>query len=375
MQTIETTSRGMRGRLRWFAVVVGVALLTYLVPRVGVGTVFDNLKAVGWGMVLILALGGIFHLVRAYAWRLTLPSDTRGPSVARLFGLRLISEATGTLGLAGQMVGDGMRVSLLGPMIPMPNRISSVALDRAAYIVTSGAVGVMGTVAAVLLLDLKGAWRIYAFAFAGTLTLVLVLALLSFARGWQICSHVMHLVQRLPWARKWAAEKASVIEAAEENLLSFRSRAPKAFWMVIALYVTSQMLAIAEVYLLLRFMGVPIMPVGAFVIEGLTKLVNVAGALNPGNIGTYEGGNLLVSRLLDFPAAAGLTLALCRRARILFWAAIGAVCLAVWPRPLSANVHISPGSADNVVRLPLVVRRSAPAEYAPGADERCQFSQ
>ncbi len=107
-----------------------------------------------------------------------------------------------------------------------------------------------------------------------------------------------------------------------------------------ALYLTSQMLAITEVYLLLRFMGIGIVPVKAFVIEAFTKLVNVVGALNPGNIGTYEGGNLLVARLLGFPAAAGFTLALCRRARILFWAGIGAVYLVAW----------SPGRAVN--RIP-----------------------
>lgn len=330
METMETRSWAIRGRLRLLAVVVGVALLAYLIARVGVGTVTDNLRAVGWGIVLILALGGMFHLVRAYAWRLTFRSDVRSLSIARLLGLRLISEVTGTFGLAGQMIGDGMRVSLLGLTIPMPDRISSVALDRAAYIVSSGAVGVTGTVAAVLLLSLKGPWRVYACAFAATLTVVLMLALVSFVRQWHICSHVMHPVQRLPWARKWLAERASVIEAAEENLLSFRSRAPKSFWTVIALYLISQMLAITEVYLLLRFMGIGIMPLGAFVIEGFTKLVNVVGALNPGNIGTYEGGNLLVARLLGFPAAAALSLALCRRARILFWAGVGALYLVAW---------------------------------------------
>ena len=72
------------------------------------------------------------------------------------------------------------------------------------------------------------------------------------------------------------------------------------------------------------------MVVGAFIVEAFTKLIDVVGALNPGNIGTFEGGNLLVARLLGFPAAAGLTLAICRRGRILFWTAVGALCLIAW---------------------------------------------
>jgi hypothetical protein len=319
-----------RGPLRLLAVVLGVALLVYMIVRTGAGTVTGHLKAVGWGLVLILALGGVSDLLCASAWRLTFRSDVRRPSLARAFSLRLIAEAIGSFGLAGQVAGDSMRVSLLGPIIPIADRISSVALDRAAYILSSAVVTVTGILAAVTLLSLSGVWRVYALVFAATVTLVVVLALFSFAQGWHLFSHITHAMQRLPWAKKWLAEKVSLIESAEENLLSFRSRAPKSFWAVIALYLFAQMLAIAEVYLLLRFMGVGIMLVGAFVIEAFTKLINIVGALNPGNIGTYEGGNLLVARLLGFPAASGLTLALCRRARILFWAGVGALCLTAW---------------------------------------------
>ncbi len=292
----------------------------------------QHLKSVGSGMIAILALGGMLHLLRASAWRLTFRSDVRRVSLARAFGLRLIAESIGTFGLAGQVVGDGMRVSLLGPAIPIADRISSVALDRAAFVVSSGAISVMGMVAAVMLFSLNGIWRVYSLVFAATVTLVLALALLSFAQGWHLFSHVTHAIQRLPWARKWLAEKTSVIESAEESLLSFRSRASKSFWAVMALYFASQIAAIAEVYLLLRFMGIRIMIVGAAVIEGFTKLIDVVGALNPGNVGTFEGGNLLLAHLLGFPAAAGLTLALCRRARIIFWTAIGALYLTAWSR-------------------------------------------
>jgi hypothetical protein len=38
---------------------------------------------------------------------------------------------------------------------------------------------------------------------------------------------------------------------------------------------------------------------------------------------------MIIFRLLGISGAAGLIMALCRRARILFWAAIGALCLIV----------------------------------------------
>ncbi len=70
-------------------------------------------------------------------------------------------------------------------------------------------------------------------------------------------------------------------------------------------------------------MGARVTLIAALALEGLTKLINLAGSLNPGNIGTYEGGNMLITKLFGITATSGFTLALCRRARAIFWAAIG----------------------------------------------------
>ena len=74
-------------------------------------------------------------------------------------------------------------------------------------------------------------------------------------------------------------------------------------------------------------MGAKLTLFGALAIEALTKLVNIAGTFNPGNIGTYEGGNMLITKMFGLTAAAGLTLAFARRLRALFWTGVGILCL------------------------------------------------
>jgi hypothetical protein len=44
-------------------------------------------------------------------------------------------------------------------------------------------------------------------------------------------------------------------------------------------------------------MGVPVSAFGCLAIEALTKLVNIMGVFNPGNLGTYEGGNMLIAKI------------------------------------------------------------------------------
>jgi hypothetical protein len=86
-------------------------------------------------------------------------------------------------------------------------------------------------------------------------------------------------------------------------------------------------LAILEVYFVLHFMRVPVSLAQALILEALTKLINVVGIFNPGNAGTYEGGNMILAKLIGASSATGLTLSLCRRARSLFWSMIAGLCL------------------------------------------------
>jgi len=74
-------------------------------------------------------------------------------------------------------------------------------------------------------------------------------------------------------------------------------------------------------------MRVPVSLVQALILEGLTKLINVVGIFNPGNVGTYEGGNMILAKLIGASSATGLMLSLCRRARSLFWSMIAGLFL------------------------------------------------
>ena len=79
-------------------------------------------------------------------------------------------------------------------------------------------------------------------------------------------------------------------------------------------------------------MGSKVTVVGAFILEALTKLINAVGTINPGNVGTYEGGNMAMMKLVGLAPAEGLTLGLCRRFRSIVWAIIGGVCLLYFSR-------------------------------------------
>ncbi len=313
--------------LRFAAVLFGVALLACLVHRTGLHIVVQQAKAVGWGMALIIALGGISHLLKTWSWRLTFLCDLRQLSFGRTFALRLVSEGIGKLGLAGQVVGESTRVFLLGPSVPIANSVSSVTLDRGLYLLAAAMVSVAGLILALLRMSLSGKWRIYLALLTSVQLLLLVAIVVAMQHRWPVLSRCTDMIARLPWCRAWVIGKQPVIRAAENNLHQFCHEAPGPFWASLSLNFACHCLAILEVYLVLHFMRVPVSLMHALILEALTKLINVVGIFNPGNVGTYEGGNMILAKLIGASSATGLTLSLCRRARSLFWSTIAGLCL------------------------------------------------
>ena len=314
---------------RFFAALVGLGLLAYLVFRSGPGAVWKQLHAVGWGFALVILVGGLSQLAKTCAWRQAFTCDISGLSWSRSFVAQLISDGIGQFGVAGKVVGEGTRISLLRRAVPVSNALSAGAIDGALHTFTAVLITVSGISATLLLAPLSGTWRAYAALLVAALLSAVVLAAVAVKNRWQLVGHATRAIGRLPRLNTFVSGKQPIIDSAEDNLLNFRDEAPAAFWAALFLNLLWHVLAILEVYIILRFMGAKVAIGGAFIVEALTKVINLVGALNPGNFGTYEAGNMLIAKIFGVTSTAGLTLALCRRARTVFWAGVGAMCVMV----------------------------------------------
>ena len=227
------------------------------------------------------------------------------------------------------MVGEGTRISLLGRAVPLSNALSAGAIDGALHTFSAVVVTVLGISAILMIGPISFRWRIYAVLLTAVLLSVVILAAVAARNRWQLVGRATRTIGRLPRLRAWVSAKQPIIDSAEDNLLSFRDEAPAAFWATLIFNLLWHMLAVLEVYVILRFMGAGFTISSAFIVEGLTKVINLVGALNPGNFGTYEAGSMLIAKMFGVTSTTGLTLALCRRARTVFWAGIGAMCVTV----------------------------------------------
>ena len=348
-EKLDTHRKAPRSFFRSFVLLLGFSLLGYMVFRAGPGAVWKQVQAVGWGLALIVILGGFSQLIKTCAWRQTCACDISTLSWSRSLGAQLVSDAVGQLGFAGKLLGEGLRISMLGSAVPLANGISSSAIDGGLHAFTAIVVTVLGITATLFIAPLDGRLRIYALLLAAVLMAIVAISAVAVASGWQLMGKAARTIGRLPRLHKLVSTKLSVIDSAEHNLLTFYREEPVAFCASLMLNLLWHAMAVLEVYFILRFMGAGVGLVGAFGMEGLTKMINLVGALSPGNLGTYEGGNMLIANLFGVTGTAGLTLALCRRARSIFWAAVGATCLTVMKRGGSTSTMEEKGNDKDQV--------------------------
>jgi len=72
-------------------------------PQAGPAKLLASMVALGWGLRLVIAWGGVAHLLKTWAWRLTLLGGKYQVFFGRMLGLRLSSEAIGQFGGLAQL--------------------------------------------------------------------------------------------------------------------------------------------------------------------------------------------------------------------------------------------------------------------------------
>ena len=307
---------------RLLIALAGLALLIALIWWTSPGQLFQKIRGMGVGLILLIVLGGVSHLVKALAWRYSFSTEHRTLSLTRLFLVRLAGESVSQLTVAG--VGETTRAWMVKSAVSTAGSVSAVIADRAMFTVSSLLVALVGMV---LWISTPGSLSLSGIGALALLTVLLapiLLWILILRNRWPLLSRV---VRRM--ARYWPGWEARlpVIREIEDNLYSLYHDDRLNFGRVLALNMAGQSLSLIEVFLVLTFLGIEADLILTIKIEAAVKCINVLGMIIPGNMGTSEAGNMFVLGSLGLGSSNGLALALARRLRAWFWTVIGLAIL------------------------------------------------
>lgn len=314
----------------WVQLIVfllGVGLLVYLVYKIGFQNLTETLRRIGWGILLIVALNGARHFLRAFCLYLAIPPLHRTFKFRHALAARLGGEAVSVVTFTGPFLGDATKAALLRRNIPLTRGGAAIVVDNILYytsvsIVILSGVGLMSagfSHGATMKYVLAGIAGFAALAFIGIFLML-----------WFRIKPVGFLIRRLikfNLAPNFILRRKDAIFELEANVYEFYLMRRPTFFAIFGLCLLAHALSVTEVYAAMRLLDFPPNISVAFIIESLTKMVNFAFSFVPGAVGVYEGGNGIILKALGYTTAAGVALALVRRGAIVTWTAVGLLVL------------------------------------------------
>jgi len=304
---------------------LGLVLFAYFVKKADPWLILSGLQRLGWGFLLIIAISGVRQTARSLAW-LRCFEPPHGLRFRDAFAARVMGDALGNIiPLASVAVAEPSKAAFVAHRVPLMAGLSALALENIFYSLSVALVMFSGTTALLFSFSLPKPLR-YASIIAMMVTLIIApVGYFVLRRQWKFLSRPMSLLGGWGIARTWITERGIPrAQTLENRIYGFYARNSNRLISIFLLEVCFHLAGITEIYVTLYFISsVPPTLLTAFILESVNRVINVVFKFIPLRTGIDEAGTGMLAKVLGFTTAVGVTLAIVRKARDIFWASIG----------------------------------------------------
>ncbi len=311
--------------LRPLLMLIGLALVGYLVAQIGPAAIWASFVTLGWRLPLVLAFPyALAAAVDTLAWRLLLPTPV---PFLLLLRARLAGEAVSLATPTMSVGGDPLKAYLLRPRLPLRDGFVSVIADKTTVVAGQVLFLALGLLAAYLVAPPAG--RLLPIMTGLLVVEVLAVGGFALVQAAGALGGGGRLLGRL--ARRVGVGGAERFEQGLGDLdralaALYRHRRRRLVASAIV-HAVAWATGGLEIYLVLSLLGTPA-PLGiVLIVESFASGVKFASFMVPASLGALEGGYVVFFEAFGLGAAAGLSYVLVRRLREITWAVVGFLAL------------------------------------------------
>lgn len=359
----EDGTGGRRRLVAWAGFFLGLSLLVALVWWQGAGAVVDAFDRAGWQLLWlpVLFVAGPLPL-SALSWGALFPRDRRPAFWTTVHG-SWVGSAVNSLLPVAMVGGEVVRVRLLG------KRGGDAATGSATVVADKTLMAAAQALTSLVGLAFLAVRRpdpaLVLGALAGGVLLGVLTILFVRAQHRGLFQALAGGIARMGLDSDALGGGARDADRLLEEIYRDRRRVAEAFaWRLLA-----RVFLVGEIWLALRFLGIPVTVVDALILDFLGQTVRAAAFLVPAGLGVQEGGFALLAAALGIPPATGLTVSLMRRVREV---ALGGPALLAWQVEEGGRIFGSGSGEDSAAGGGRVSRGregGAPEGPDPGTSE------
>ncbi len=318
-------------RLKIFAAaltVLGIALFSYFVYSVGVWEIIFGIGKIGFGgFALILFLYFLRLVCRAIAWQLSV-NEPYALKFSDTLPAIIIGEALSSLIPLGILVSGTSKAVAVRNRVPLVVGLSSIATENLFYSFVTGLFIVFGAFAFLRSFDLPDVWILTIDSLIFAVLALIVFGLAIIIRQWHLLSSLCEWFYNRHIGRSIFENGRREVKVFEDFIFEFYRKYPRRFLPIALIQIVFHALGVAEVFFVLSRLSDAVPTIySSFLLESMSRIITVVFKLIPFLIGVDEAGAQFVADTLALGAGIGVTLAIIRKGRILFWTAVGMVLI------------------------------------------------
>ncbi len=310
--------------MRRLGIFVGAVLFVWILATSDLSALWTQMHSFrGYFLFVFLFYGVIFGL-DTLGWKFALRRPIQGQlPLGRLFLARLAGEAVNYVTPTASIGGEPVKAYLLSKRhgVPLADGVASVVVAKTTITLSMLLFVMTGLWVAWATQRTDGVWWTWAWAALAVLGVFLSAFLLvqfvePFRRGTWVISRL--------FPAQWG-QAGSRMRDWDEAISRFYREAPAAVFWSLGFHFLGWVAGVIEVYMILRFLGIPVNLATAWTIEALWVLFRSSAFMIPASLGASEALALGICAGLGIGAVSGLALGLIRRARELAWMGWGLV--------------------------------------------------
>lgn len=306
----------------------GVGLFAYFVYSVGLREIADNIENFDiFGFLVILAIYAVRILMRSLAWKLSV-YEPYSLTLRDTVPAVIIGEAMSSMIPLGILISGTAKAVAVRKKLPLVVGLSSVATENLFYSFTTSLFLILGALTIVRSYTLDEGTTITIDVLIGAIVLVVIFLLLLIIRQWHFASETCEWMYQKGWFSHLLEHGRLQVRLFENLIYGFYRRYPRRFLPICLFETAFHVLGVIEVWFILsRLISSSGHFLNAFLLESVSRLITIVFKLIPFLVGVDEAGAQFIAETVAIGAGVGITLAIIRKGRILFWTAIGIVLI------------------------------------------------
>jgi uncharacterized protein (TIRG00374 family) len=314
----------MSTRSKYLIFAIGLALFCYLVYSYGIANIVHNLQQTGWWFLPIVLVWAVVYALNAMAWFVILRDHHSEIRFGTIFRVSLTAFALNYVTPFLNLGGEPYRAAALGGLVDKHRAISSVILYNMVRWVAHFGFWLSAVAAAFVTISVSPVFALALGAVSAALLLCIWFFITRHKYGifesliaWMSGRGLLHsFVQRLE-------PHGAALHTIDTQIRQLYTQQRGTFYLSITFEYVSRVIASYEFYFILKALGYAPTFLEALYINAATSFILNALFFVPFELGTREGGLLLVMQTLAYAQGIGIFIGLVNRLRELVWILIG----------------------------------------------------